>query len=413
MPDLQMFKIRQKLSSVSAGSPGDLLISKIPVLLDRIQSGMSVALAVGSRGIPFLPEVVRSLAVCLKDKGAHPFIVPAMGSHGGATAQGQKEILASYGITESEIGAPVCSSMEVVRLDEGELECAVYMDKLAFKSDGVIVVNRVKPHTDYHGSYESGLVKMSVIGLGKHAAALEIHKKGVYGLRNLILVAAEKVFASGKILGGVALLENGVGGCADLEVLPVENIMSDEPSLLERARHLMPRLPLDELDVLVVDRLGKDISGTGLDPNIIGRTRILGESEPSSPFIKSIIITDLTSASHGNALGIGLADIITRKLFEKIDYGAMYENAYTSTFLERVKVPLVAATDRDAFRYALRMCGSDQKELSVMRIRDTLHLNDVYVSASVYEKIASKGEDIGVLAEVSDAFDAEGNLYPF
>lgn len=412
MPDLQMLKIRQKLSSYSAGSPHNLIQKQKSVFQSRMKPGMSVALAVGSRGIPFIAEVVRSLVQCIKEQGAEPFIVPAMGSHGGATAGGQAEILQSYGITENEVGAPVRSSMEVVQLDSEGLDCAVYMDRLAYESDGVILVNRIKPHTDFHGRYESGLVKMSAIGLGKHAAALEIHKRGVYGLRSLMPEAARVIMYSGKILSGVALLENAVGGCADLEIIPAEEIMSREPLLLERARELMPRLPLDKLDLLIVDRLGKDISGTGLDPNVIGRSRILGEPEPSLPFIKSILITDLTEASHGNALGIGLADIITKRLFEKIDYKAMYENAYTSTFLERVKIPLVAESDRDALKYAVRMCGADMGELSVMRIRDSLHLEDLYVSARAYEELAGR-DDIELLEECGRMFDENGCLRPF
>ncbi len=409
-----MVKIRQELPSQAVDDLECRILHQISPLISCLKPCSSIALAVGSRGIPQIARVVNVLVKYLVDNGHRPFIVPAMGSHGGATAEGQTEILRGYGISEEQVGAPVRSSMEVVRLDGRDKEFAVYMDKLAYESDGVILVNRIKPHTDFHGMYESGLVKMSVVGLGKHAAALEIHRFGVFGLKQLLPQMAGIVLASGKIIGGVALLENAVGGLADVVAMQTHEILSKEPVLLERARLLMPSLPLEEADVLIVDALGKDISGTGMDPNIIGRIRIRGEEEPVSPVLKSIVVTDLSDASHGNALGIGLADVITRRLYEKISFADMYENAFTSTFLERVKVPLVAPNDREALKYAVRSCGGKSvSDLKVMRIRDTLHLQDAYLSLNALNEYEKKAGKVEILKRNETLFSEEGNLLPF
>lgn len=356
-----------------------------------IRPGARIALAAGSRGIGGIAIVVRALVDALLEAGARPFIIPAMGSHGGATAAGQAEILAGYGIREGELGVPICSSMETVELDSTGLSTRVFMDRLGWESDGVILVNRIKPHTDFHGRWESGLVKMSVIGLGKHAGAREMHRHGIRGLRDLIPVAARRVLASGKILGGIALVENRRHQVMLVRALAADQILEGEPELLEVARRHMPALPVDELDLLVIDRMGKDVSGVGIDTNVIGRIRIPGQPEPEKPRIGAIAVCDLTEASHGNAVGVGLADVITRRLLDRIDWPATRENVVTSGFLERGKLPVVAEDEEEAAAIGLRSCGLiDPGSERIIRIRDTLHLEEFEASPRVVEQLRSR-----------------------
>ncbi|MGA2974306.1 MAG: DUF2088 domain-containing protein [Spirochaetia bacterium] len=378
-----------------------------------IRPGASVAIAVGSRGIANLSAIVRETVRHLKRKGALPFIVPAMGSHGGATAEGQEAILAGYGITEEGVGAPVRSSMEVVEIPRGDLPVPVYMDRLAWQSDGIVLINRVKPHTDYHGMPESGLMKMAVIGLGKHAQALVIHAHGVNGLKTLISPIARRIFATGKILLGLGIVENAYDQTLLIRAVLPGAIEEVERGMLEMAQEHVPVLPFRNLDVLIVDQMGKDISGVGLDPNIIGRIRVFAQEEPAWPVIKTIVVTDLTDASHGNALGMGLADIITRRLQEKIDFRATYENLVTSTFLERGKMPMVAETDRQALEVALRTSWITLgEEPRVARIKNTLRLERMHVSRIVLEEIRGR-ETVEVLGDFRDSFDDAGFLVPF
>jgi hypothetical protein len=410
---LSLNKVRQLFERPVIGDVGRAVADELAQVRPAIVPGSRIAIAVGSRGIADIVPIVASTVDVLKGQGAIPFIVPAMGSHGGATAEGQTEVLRSYGIAESTVGAPVRSSMDTVELPLGRGGNRVFMDRLACESDGVVLINRVKPHTDYHGPYESGLVKMSVIGLGKHDQALEIHSHGVYGLRELIPPTAEGILSTGKILFGVAIIENAFDETMQVKVLRADEILREEPQLLEVARAHMPRLPVDVIDVLIVDRLGKDISGCGMDPNTIGRMMIRGESEPLRPNIKAILVTDLTPGSHGNALGIGLADVITQKLFDKIDTAAMYENTVTSSFLERGKIPIVAADDATAYAYARRSCGVIPDGLErIVRIRDTLHLGDVYVSDAILADLTGRS-DIEVSAGPCAVFSESGTLNPF
>jgi hypothetical protein len=395
---LKLTKIRQLFDRPVLAEVRPSLRHELQGMGPVIVPDTRIAIAVGSRGIADIVEIVGTTVDYVKAQGAAPFIVPAMGSHGGATAAGQTEVLQGYGITERGVGAPIRSSMDTVELTKDGDPNRVFMDRIAYESDGVILVNRVKPHTDYHGPYESGLVKMSVIGLGKHQQALEIHSFGVYGLRELIPPTAERVLATGKVLFGVAIVENAYDETMLVKALKASEIMQEEPRLLDTAKANMPRLPVDEIDVLIVDRLGKDISG---------------EAEPESPRIKSIVVTDVTDGSHGNALGIGLADVITRGLFEKIDLPATYENIVTSSFLERGKIPIIAEDDATAYVYARRGCGRmAEGGERIMRIQDTLHLGEVYLSGAILQDLGGRS-DIERLGEATDAFGKDGQLLPF
>jgi hypothetical protein len=406
---MTLTKVLQKFDETRVDDIGSAVTREMGKLESGIGAGSSIAIAVGSRGIHGIVEIVRSTVAWLKARGARPFIVPAMGSHGGATAEGQAGILAAYGIDELHVGAPIRSSMDTVPLDAPGVPARLFMDALAWKSDGVLLVNRVKPHTDFHALYESGLVKMSVLGLGKHAQALEIHRFGVHGLSEIMPLCAGRILSSGKILGGLAIVENAYDHPARIEAVPAPAIMDREPELLSMARALMPSIPVEEIDILIVDMIGKDLSGTGMDPNIIGRLAIRGEPEPERPRIRTIIARDITPESHGNALGIGFADVITRRLFEKIDFAPMYENVFTSTFLERAKVPVIAKNDAEAVGFCLRACGPipEGKE-RVMRIRDTLHLGELYVSSEIKRELQGRPR-VEITAQEIPLLDEHGS----
>lgn len=376
----------------------------------KIKPGARIAIAAGSRGISNIGRIARAAASAVKAMGGAPFIFPAMGSHGGATAEGQSEILASYGITEDAMGCPVRSSMEVVELDNGGLELPLFMDRYAFESDGVILINRIKPHTAFHGDYESGLVKMCVIGLGKKRLASELHGHGIYGLKTLMPLAGKRILETGKILLGLGVVENAYDETTIIEALTPPEILAREPELLKMAKRMLPSFPLNEIDVLVVDRLGKDISGSGMDPNIIGRMEIRGEPDPVSPQIKSIVVTDLTEASHGNACGIGLADVTTKRLVDKVDWDVTYTNGITSGFYSHFKLPIVAATDALALEWGIRASHDPNKRKKIVRITDTLHLSEMYVSEPALEEITSKVE---ILSEPKDLFEDQGSLIAF
>lgn len=406
-------KIKQRFRNNSLADIKGEVLKEILKLQPLIKPGTNIALAVGSRGIKNLALVVKEVADFIRANNASPFIIPAMGSHGGATADGQAEILAGYGISEKEIGVPVRSSMEVVELPKGDSPVPVFMDKYVHESDGVILINRIKPHTDFHGNYESGLVKMSVIGLGKEKQASTVHRYGVYGLTTLIPIIAKQIISTGKILGGIALIENAYDETMFLKVMKTNDFFDNEPFLLGIARENMPSFPVDDIDVLIIDQMGKDISGVGIDTNIIGRLKIAGQKEPDKPTIKAIVILDLTEASHGNAIGLGLADVITRNLFDKIDFISTYKNAVTSSFLERSKIPIVAGTDKEAFEIALRSCGVLKKgKEKIIRIKDTLHLDEMYVSKPIMDLI-NGSEGIESIKEETDMFSGERDFAPF
>jgi hypothetical protein len=377
----------------------------------RFAPGARIAITSGSRGVANIARITKAVVDAVKAKDGAPFIIPAMGSHGGATAEGQQEVLTSYGITEAAMGCPIRSSMEVVQVkDHSGLEFPLYMDKHASESDGVILINRIKPHTNFHGEYESGLVKMSVIGLGKERLASEIHSYGIYGLKKLLPQAARSIMATGKILLGLAIVENAYDETAIIEALTPEEILRREPELLDCAKRMMPRFPLAEIDVLIVDRLGKNISGSGMDRNIVGRNKDSGELEPGTSQIKSIVVTDLTEATHGNACGIGLATVTTRRLADKVDWDATYMNTVTSGFLDSGVLPVVAATDAQALEWGLRATYEPHQPKKIVRITDTLHLSEMYVSAAALEEI--KGQ-IEILGEPVKMFDEEGALIEF
>ena len=410
---MRLHKVRQRFDRTRLDDPRAALRPQLAALDGLIRPGARIAIGAGSRGIDNLALVVGVVSDYLKARGAMPFVVPAMGSHGGATAEGQAEILKSYGISESTIGAPVRSSMDAIEVPCAGLPMRVFMDRHVHDADGAILINRIKPHTDFHGSYESGLMKMALIGLGKLEGARAVHDFGIYGLRELIEPGATRVLATGKILAGIGLVENAFHQTLHIEMLKAEEIAREEPRLLALAKRHMPSLPVSRIDVLVVDRMGKNISGVGIDPNITGRIGVAGQHDDSAPHVSAMVVCDLTSETHGNAIGVGLADVITRRLFAKIDYTSTYANVITSSFLERGKIPVVAETDREAFTMALRTCGHVQEGRErIVRILDTLHLEDVYVSAPLLGELSAR-ESIETLNTGSELFTDDGDLTPF
>ena len=379
-----------------------------------VRPGMEVAIAAGSRGIADVASFIKALARCVRDAGATPFIVPAMGSHGGATAEGQLRILSSLGITEAFCEAPIRASMEVVDLGTTARGTPVYLDRHAHGADGVIPVARVKAHTDFRGSVESGLLKMCAIGLGKHAQALALHSLGVEGIRDHMVDVGRHVAGSGRVMFGLAIVENAYDEAAILEAVAPSDFEERDAALLRAYRGWMPHLPVEDVDVLVVDRMGKNYSGTGMDTNVIGRLRILDQAEPPSPRVKYVVVSDLTEESHGNATGIGLADFTTERLRGRIDYPVTYENVLTSTFVERAKVPIVLPHDRAAVEAAVRCTWGVPPESSrLVRIPNTLHLERLQVSVPLVPELLERGGAEVLGKPFALPFGPDGHLAPF
>ena len=370
--------------------------------------GQRLGIALGSRGITDLNIVAKAIVDKAKSMGLEPFIFPAMGSHGNATDHGQAGVLASFGITEESMGVPVCSQMDTVSVGASRSGVPVHVARVAMEADGVLLVNRVKLHTDFHGRWESGLVKMAVIGLGKQAQAIEIHNYGPLGLRDKVPEVAEVTLAKAPIIGGIALVENAYRELAIIKGLLNQEIMEMEPALLMQARELMPYLPCDQLDVLIVDELGKDISGSGMDTNIIGRMYLVGQKDPLKPKVTRIAVLDLTDATQGNATGIGLADITTKRLIDKIDYPSTHTNIVTSTFLMRGKLPVCFPNDREAVKAAIRTSYATVDRCRLIRIQSTAQLETMLVSEVVLDEVRAQGWEIGEPQEWS--FDDNGNL---
>lgn len=353
-------------------------------LFDRNET---IALAMGSRGISNMALIARTVVSFFKQRGNEVIIFPAMGSHGGATAEGQREVLEGYGITEEYTGAEIRSSMEVVELDSSGLENRAFIDENAYSCDSIIVINRIKAHTDFTGEIESGLLKMSAIGLGKQKQAQEIHSRGVYGLKELLVPTAERIIREANVKLGFAIVENSYHQTQIFRGIAPEEFYTEEKKLLEVAKANIAQLPVKGLDILCVDEMGKNISGVGIDVNVIGDIGIRNEPPKNDVKIKNIIVNDITPESHGNAIGMGLADIITEQFRKKIDYRATNENTITSSFLERAKTPMVAPTYKDALGIALQVTGKGPDEVRLVRIRNTQELSEIYVSRAVYREI--------------------------
>jgi hypothetical protein len=406
----KVYKIKQKFNTDKIENIEEEIRSQFDKIRvqDIVKPDMRVAVTAGSRGIANIQRILRTVCEYLKSLGAHPFIVPSMGSHGGATAAGQVKVLEKLGITEESIGVPILSSMDVVELGETSKGVKVYMDKIAYNSDGIVVVNRVKPHTDFSGEIESGLLKMIAVGLGKDKGCSAMHAGG---LADTIPEAAKMALEKAPILFGLAILENSNDETYKLKALLPMDFEREEKLLLKEAKSLVPKLPVDELDILVVQKMGKNYSGTGMDTKVIGRVRVFGEREPEVPRINKIVVLDLDEKSYGNALGVGLADIITRRLYEKIDFNVTYANTIPTTYLERAKIPIVISDDREAILTALKTIGNVPiKEVKLAIIKNTLHLDELYMTKAAINAIRDKSAVEIIKEDVELTFDEKNCL---
>ncbi|MFB6353223.1 MAG: DUF362 domain-containing protein [Halobacteriales archaeon] len=378
-----------------------------------VPEGGEVAVGVGSRGIANLQTLVTGVVAGLRDRGFEPFVVPAMGSHAGATAAGQREKLASLGVSPDTVGCEVRASMDVVQVGETpERGVPVYTAAEAAAADAIVPVNRVKPHTDYDGRVESGLSKMLVIGFGKQRGAKVAHDWAVdWSFRTMIPALAEQLLETLSVPGGVAVVEDGRDQTAHIEGVPADDFLSREAELLETARDWLPRLPFDALDVLVVDRLGKDVSGQGMDPNVTGRRHFtINEPEPDSPDVKRVYARGLTEETAGNAMGMGAADLVHRDLAAAVDPGASFINAVTASTVRGVRLPPVMATDRAGLAAALGSCGVVAPgEARVLRVTDTMCLERVHASVALVEAARDR-EDLRVVEEPTPIDFADGEF---
>ena len=354
----------------------------------EVTPGATVAVAVGSRGIHGIDDVAAAVVSSVAERGFDPVVVPAMGSHGGATAEGQRRVLEHLGITEDSVGAPIDARMGVRRLDAvdvGGTEFPVYFSTAALEADAVVVVNRVKPHTNYSGRLESGLAKMAVVGLGKQAGANAFHSTAIEaGYVETLTAGLDVVLAETPVVGGLALVENFHEETAHIEAMEASSFADREPERLDLAAESMATLPVDDVDLLVVDELGKDVSGAGMDTNVIGRYRVLNAPDPEHPDVDLIYARDLTDATDGNGIGIGLADVTRRAAIDRLDVGKTYANALTSGSLPKAKLPVVAPDDELAIRTALSALGGyDPETVRIVWIRTTQDLDELRVSPAV------------------------------
>jgi hypothetical protein len=410
----KMYRIRQIFERPTVKDIGEAVQSELKKLSleEKVKSGQRVAITAGSRGVANIAAILKAAADHLKSLGTRPFIFPAMGSHGGATAEGQTALLAHYHITERLMGVPILSSMEAVQVGKTGEGVPVYIDPYALKADHIVVVNRIKPHTKFKAPIESGLMKMMAIGMGKQKGADYYHKAALHHTFFKIIVdAGREVLKNAPILCGIGIIENGYDETAKIVALRPEEIEIEEQILLREAKGMMPRLPFNEMDLLIVDEIGKDISGVGIDPNVTGRNRDLLGVFPHPINVKRIFVRDLTAHSNGNAIGIGLADITTKRLVDKIDYQATYMNAITGISLEKAAVPMHFETDHRGIEIALGSIGLTPPEKSrIVRVKNTLQLDEVEVS-EIYEKEIHQRTDLEILEGPSPmSFDEAGNL---
>jgi hypothetical protein len=413
----RLLRVRQSFPRRPPVAVAATIAGEFAKLRPRLRPGARIAVGVGSRGIANLEAIVRAVLDELRAAGTRPFIIPAMGSHGGATPAGQRAVLATYGITAEAMGVPIHDSLDVRQVGASVDGVPAYCSVEALQADGIILINRVKPHTDFSGTLGSGLVKMCVIGLGKQAGASAMHQAATrLGHERSIRGIAAVLLEAAPVLGGLAILENPFHETARLVVLPREEIVAGELDLLVEARSLMPLLPFEEIDLLIIDRIGKNISGSGMDPNVINRpvlgysSSLIREGAPA-PFIRRIFVRGLTPETHGNAVGIGLADVTTTRLVRAMDARVTSINALTAMTPQSAKIPIYFDTDREAIERTLASLAlDDPRRARVARIADTLSLAEMEVSESLWAE-ARDHPALSALGDPQDPrFNAEGNL---
>ena len=411
----RMVRVRQKFESVEIDDVAGAVIEqfKDPSLREKIKPGMKIAVGCGSRGIANVAECVRTVIDQLKALGAEPFIFPAMGSHGSASAEGQVKVLSSLGISEKTMGCPIKSSMDVVELGQLDNGMPVYFDKHAAEADAVALVCRVKAHTNFRAPIESGIVKMLVIGMGKIRGASTVHWYGFDAFIDVLPATAQHVMDKIDFLFGVAMVENAEDRTALVEVVPGEKVLQREPELLSMSRQWMPRLQFDDIDVVIVDRMGKNITGAGMDPNIMGRNA-RGTHWDAVPRIKKIAVLGLTPETDGNATGVGMADVTTMRLFRQFDPAKTYANVIAATLLDGAAIPMIMNTDREAVQLAAKTIPQTRPEdATFVHIPNTLEIVDIDVSENLLPYIKANPDKFEIIGEPRPLeFDADGNLTP-
>ena len=382
---------------------------KRPGTLDRIQAGEKVAISVGSRGIDNLPIIVHTLVTEIHRRGAEVIIIPAMGSHGGATAEGQREILLRLGIVPEGVGAEIVSSLDVNMIGVLADGIPVYLSKDALETDHIVLLNRIKPHTAFRGPIESGLVKMLTIGLGKQKGAEVCHARGFEYMAQTLVEMGSLLLEKSKVTFGLGIVENAYDQTYSITAIPAELLMEEEPKLLKQAKSLMPSLPINQLDVLVIDEIGKDISGDGMDPNITGRYPT--PYAHGGPEVAKMALLDLTERSHGNANGIGTADFVTSRLVGKMDLEQTYPNALTSTVTGPVKIPLTLGSDFDVIRAAVKTCNAKNPNMiRLVRIKNTLRIGEFWASEAVVKELFEREDELEIEELEEFNFNQQGNL---
>ncbi|KML41279.1 MAG: lactate racemase domain-containing protein [Bacillota bacterium] len=397
-----MVKVRQNFHAPQLEDVADAVRNTLndTNVLARINQGDSVAIAVGSRGLADLPVLVRETVREIKRVGGQPFIVPAMGSHGGATSEGQIDVLHQLGVTEGAVEAPIKSSMEVVKIGELPNGLPVYIDRNAYEADKIVVINRVKPHTAFRGPVESGLMKMITIGLGKQKGAEAAHAFSFKYMAEHVPEMAKISLSEAPIIFGLASLENAYDKIAKVVAVPSEDLETVEPELLKEAKSLMPKIHFDEFDVLIVDELGKDISGDGMDPNITGN--FATPYATGGPDIKRTVVLGLTEKTHGNANGIGMADMTTKAVVDEIIWEKGYANALTSTVIEVIKLPMVLETKELAVKAAIKTCNAfDLNKVKAVRIKNTLDIGEIWISESLIEE-AKQNSNLEIISDLQE-----------
>ncbi len=407
----QFVRVAQQLSTETIDDIDATIASEFAKFTDKDLRGKSIAIGVGSRGIKEQRPVVAAVIRELKAVGAEPFIIPTMGSHGGGSAEGQLKVLKSYGYTEDSMGVPLKASMDVVELDRTENGTPVYCDRIASEADYIVACGRIKPHTDFRGPHESGLIKMLAIGLGKHAGATAIHFNGFAKFKELIPEAGEKFLAKANLLFGIAMVENANEDLRHLELVAPENFMQRDRELLELAKASIPKLLFEDFDLLIVDEIGKNISGAGMDPNVTSRPVEYIAGFDQGPKITRIVIRDLTDVTEGNASGIGIADVTTQRVFKKMDWTKTYVNIVTAGVLDGAKMPIIADSDRDAIGIGIRGCpGVATDQARIIRIQNTLEMNTVWASAPMLAEIEKNPRLKAISEPFNCAFDDSGGL---
>ena len=370
----------------------------VEALANEVTAGMTVAVGAGSRGLTGRVELLRGAVRGLRELGADPFVVPAMGSHGGGTAEGQRDMLHHLGVTEDSVGCEIRSTMETEQVARTAAGMPLYLDKYAAGADRILPVNRIKPHTCFKGPIESGLTKMAVVGFGKQPGAAQIHSCGPIEMRDRLLDGIAALRSTGRLLGGVGSIESGAGDVVDVHGLGANEIGGErEIQLTDVARTFVPALPFSQIDVLIIERGGKDISGTTMDPNVTGRFWVRGLDVPNAPDVAAIVLLSITEVSNGNALGIGLADFVPRSVAEQVDWPTTYLNCFTAgpAGLRRSRMPMVLPTEDDCIKAALSMCGRGVSEPKrVVRIESTLHLSRCWVSEPLLAELPAGARHI-------------------